>query len=120
MIADYITNLPVNVIKGIINFFYIWYVKGSESFWNKEISFIKGVESDIGVLINLRLLFQPIFGDDSYMGRVIGPIFRMGRVFVGSVIVLVSIITAIIIYLIWIITPPITFLMVASNLLYLF
>ena len=34
----------------------------------------------MGVLINLKLVFQPIFGDYSYMGRVIGPIFRLGRV----------------------------------------
>jgi hypothetical protein len=76
MIAEYFTNLPVNFIKGIIDFFSFWYITSSKAFWNKEISFIRGIERDMGVLINLKLMFQPIFGDYSYMGRVIGPIFR--------------------------------------------
>ncbi len=116
MIADYIANLPMKIMGGIISFFSFWYVRSSKAFWNKEILFIKGIERDIGVLINLKLVFQPIFGDYSYMGRVIGPIFRLGRVFVGLFIVLVSIIIVLVIYLIWILLPPVTFLMIFLNL----
>lgn len=120
MIAEYFVNLPVNFLKGIVNFLYVWYVKSSRDFWRKEIDFIKGVENDIGVFINLKLLFQPIFGDYSYMGRVIGPIFRLGRVFFGFLIMLISLVTVIAIYLIWIILPPLTFLMIFLNLIYIF
>ncbi|MBW6440787.1 hypothetical protein K0B03_02015 [Patescibacteria group bacterium] len=120
MIAEYVVSLPLKIVRGILNFFYVWYVQSSKDFWHKEISFIKGIERDIGVLINLKLLFQPIFGDYSYLGRVIGPILRMGRVLIGLFIVLVSIIAVLIVYLIWILLPPITFLMVYSNLIYVF
>jgi hypothetical protein len=115
MIAEYFANLPVNFVRGIMNFFRFWYVESSKDFWNKEISFIRGIERDIGVIINLKLLFQPIFGDYSYMGRVIGPIFRLGRVLVGFAIMAVSIFALIIIYLIWIILPPLAFLMIILN-----
>ena len=120
MISEYFVNLPVNFIKGIINFFSFWYITSSKVFWSKEIIFIKGIERDMGVLINLKLMFQPIFGDYSYLGRVIGPIFRLGRVFAGFFIVAVSVIAAMIIYLIWIILPPLTLLMVFLNLIYMF
>lgn len=120
MIVEYFANLPVNFARGIFNFFYFWYVSSSKSFWQKEIGFIKWIERDIGVFINLKLLFQPIFGDYSYMGRVIGPIFRLGRVLVGFIIMIISIIAVLGIYLIWITLPPLAFLMVASNLNFLF
>lgn len=116
MIAEYIANLPVNFVKGIINFFRFWYVQGSKDFWHREIGFIKGIERDIGVVINLKLITQPIFGDYTYAGRVIGPIFRLGRVLVGTIIMAVSIFVVILIYLIWIILPPLAFLMVVLNL----
>jgi hypothetical protein len=117
MISEYFANLPVNFIRGIFNFFYFWYFSSSKSFWQREIGFIRGIERDIGVLINLKLLFQPIFGDYSYMGRVIGPIFRFGRVLVGFIIMMISIIVILGIYSIWIILPPLAFLMAVLNLM---
>ena len=116
MILEYFVNLPVNFVRGTINFFCFWYVQSSKDFWNREISFIRGIERDIGVMINLKLITQPIFGDYSYMGRIIGPIFRLGRVLIGTIIMTASIFVVIIIYLIWIILPPLTFLMVMLNL----
>ena len=115
MILEYFANLPVNFARGIINFFYFWYVRSSKDFWNREVSFVREIERDIGVMINLKLITQPIFGDYSYMGRLIGPIFRLGRVLVGTMIVATSIFIVILIYLTWIILPPLAFLMVILN-----
>ncbi len=120
MIAEYFANLPVKFVRGIIDFFSFWYITSSKAFWYKEIYFIKGIERDMGVLINLKLMFQPIFGDYSYMGRVIGPIFRLGRVLIGFIIMAVSIVAVTAIYLIWIILPPLAFLMVFLNLVEVF
>jgi len=63
-------------------------------------------------MINLKLITQPIFGDYTYAGRVIGPIFRLSRVLIGFVIMIASIFIVILIYLIWIILPPLALLMV--------
>jgi len=89
-------------------------------FWNKEVAFLKQIEKDLGVIINLKLIFQPIFGDYTYMGRVIGPIFRLGRVLIGLIIMAASMFAVVVIYLIWIILPPLAFLMVFLNLVYVF
>ena len=116
MILEYFINLPIKFVKGINQSFYFWYVQSSKDFWHREIAFIKGVERDIGVMINLKLITQPIFGDYTYAGRVIGPIFRLSRVLIGFVIMIASIFIVILIYLIWIILPPLAFLMVILNL----
>jgi len=116
MLLEYFINLPVKFVKGINQFFWFWYVQSSRDFWHREIAFLKQIERDIGVIINLKLITQPIFGDYSYMGRVIGPIFRLGRVLIGTMIMIASIFVVILIYLIWIILPPLAFLMVFLNL----
>jgi len=116
MVVEYIVNLPIRFVKGIKHFFYFWYIKSSEGFWKEEILFIKQIERDIGIIINIKLIFKPIYGDYSYMGRVVGPIFRFGRVIVGIAIITVSAVFITCAYLIWIILPPLTFLMILSNL----
>ena len=118
MIAEYVVNLPVRITKGTIKFFHFWYVQSSKDFWNREVAFLKQIEKDLGVVINLKLIFQPIFGDYSYMGRIIGPVFRLGRVLIGFIIMVASIFAVVAIYLIWIILPPLAFLMVFLNLVY--
>jgi hypothetical protein len=120
MIEEYFVNLPIKFIKGVINFFYFWYVQSSRDFWNREIAFVKQIERDLGIMINLRLITQPIFGDYSYMGRIIGPIFRLGRILIGLLIIAVSFVVIIFVYLIWIILPLLVFLMIILNLLYVF
>jgi len=117
MILEYFLNLPIKFFKGINQFFCFWYLTSSKDFWHREISFLKQIERDIGVIINLKLITQPIFGDYTYAGRVIGPIFRLGRVLIGMAIMIVSIFIVILIYLIWIILPPLAFLMVFLNLI---
>lgn len=120
MIQEYFVGLPERFARGIIKFFYFWYAQSSKDFWNKEIEFLKGVERDIGVIINLKLITQPIFSDYTYMGRFLGPIFRLCRVIIGLIIMAVSIAAVIIVYLFWIILPPLAFLMIITNLLYVF
>ena len=116
MILEYFINLPIKFIKGINQFLWFWYVQSSKDFWHREVAFLKQIERDIGVMINLKLILQPIFGDYSYMGRIIGPVFRLGRVLTGTIIMVASIFIVILIYLLWIILPPLAFLMVMLNL----
>lgn len=116
MISEYFVYLPINFIKGIFSFFYIWYVQGSKDFWNKEISFLRGVERDVGVIVHIKHIIDPLFGDYTYMGRFIGVFFRIGFILFGFLVTSISIVVVICLYLIWIIVPPITFWMIVSNL----
>ena len=116
MILEFFTSLPINFIKGIKRFFYLWYITESKNFWRKELAFLRQVERDIGVRINMKLWLQPIYGDYSYEGQVIGPIFRTFRIFIGLGIEAVSVIAIVGFYLIWLIIPPLVFFMIVWNL----
>jgi len=119
MLADYPLSLPFRFLKGIFNFVVFWYVKSSKEFWRQEIAFVRKVESDIGILVNLKLITQPIFGDYSAMGKIIGPIFRLCRVFIGSAIVIISLMVIIVSYVVWLIMPALVIVMVLRNLWYI-
>ena len=120
MTADFFLTLPMKIVRGSYDFLVFWYVRGSKEFWRKEISFIKGIERDIGVLINLKLITQPIFGDYTRMGRIIGPIFRLGRVLIGLTIIFFSVLAVVALFVIWFLLPVVTLIMIFENLPYIF
>ncbi len=119
MIVDYFIGIPFRLLKGLYDFFYFWYIKSSKDFWKKEMAFIKGVENDIGIIVNLRLITQPIYGDYSKIGRIIGPIFRLCRIVIGCFFVLLSFFAVIGIYFLWLLFPIVSVIMILKNLLYL-
>lgn len=120
MLTDYYLTLPFRFVRGIYDFLYFWYIKSSKDFWRIEVEFMKGVEREIGLIVNLKLITQPIFGDYSSIGRIIGPIFRFGRVMLGFFIVFLSIVAFMIAYLVWLLLPPVAFIMAAKNFIYVF
>ena len=119
MLTDRDFGLLYRFLKGLRNFLYFWYIKSSGDFWRSEISFIKGIERDIGIIINLKLITQPIFGDYTYIGRIIGPIFRLGRVIFGVIMVSFSLCLVAALYFFWILLPPVAAIMIFKNLNYL-
>lgn len=119
MLTDNALTLPYRFLKGLGNFLSFWYIESSKDFWTREIGFIKGVERDVGILVNLRLITQPIFSDYTYVGRIIGPFFRLGRVVFGCLLVALSFAVISVIYLFWILLPPVALVMTCKNLLYL-
>ncbi|MFA6097600.1 MAG: hypothetical protein WC788_08330 [Candidatus Paceibacterota bacterium] len=120
MIAEYFVNLPFGLIKGVLNFFYIWYVQGTIDFWNKEAAFLRGVERDVGFIVHIKHITEPLFGDYDLTGRAIGFFFRIGFILFGFLVTATSVVFVVCLYLVWIIVPPITFWMTFVNLYYLF
>lgn len=120
MVAEYFVNLPFNFIKGILSFFYVWYVTGTFDFWNKEVAFLRAVERDVGFIVHIKHIADPLFGDYDIMGRIIGFFFRICFIIFGFLITSASVIFIACLYLVWIIVPPITFWMTLTNLYYLF
>ena len=119
MAADSLVLLPYHLLKSIYDFLYFWYIRGTKNFLRGEISVIEGVERDIGILINLKLVFQPIYGDYSILGKVIGPILRLGRVFFGFVLVVFLSIIIVVLYVLWLLLPFVSAVMILKNIVYI-
>jgi len=56
--------------------------------------------------ITLRFLFHPLYGDYSFIGRVLGFFFRIFRLAVALVVYACIFVIALILYLIWVALPP--------------
>lgn len=103
----------------IIKFFYGWYIDDSINFYNWFINFLKTLDRDIGLIGNLQNWTSPLYGDYSYTGIVVGPIFRTMRIFFGAFFYFAFISVSLTAYLFWIILPILVIAMMFLNLLIL-
>lgn len=79
--------LLINLFSGladwVIRFLFFWFVEGPKAYWKRASSLLFAFEDVWAVGITAKNLFTPLYQDYSIMGRVIGPLFRLGRVFIG-------------------------------------
>ncbi|MEW5805427.1 MAG: hypothetical protein AB1721_01735 [Patescibacteria group bacterium] len=103
------------IFQEIIGFFRGWYIGGTARFWSLALSFLAVLDQQFAVVINLKLINKPLYGDYSAVGRVIGPIFRLFRILLGSTIYLLIFILALLIWLVWVLVLPVAVFLIISQ-----
>ncbi|MBI2623126.1 MAG: hypothetical protein HYW65_00930 [Candidatus Liptonbacteria bacterium] len=68
----------------IADFFRHWYVDASRALSHRFISTLEAADQRIAFRVTLRHFFEPLYGDYSIVGRVLGLVFRSGRTLLGA------------------------------------
>ncbi len=89
----------------VVNFFVRWYGVQSQFFWGKVFEFFASLDQTFGIVVNARLILQPLYGDYSPIGRIIGPVFRLGRIVFGAMTYVVLFGVAAGVWLAWLAVP---------------
>ena len=97
------------------DFFHHWYVDGSRVFAHKLISTLEGADQTIAFKITLRHFFEPLYKDYTVIGRILGVVFRTGRLILGSAFYLFIFAAFAVAYLIWIAGPAIILFYAATG-----
>lgn len=79
---SYLVQLALSRVSG---FFVHWYGDGARAFKRSYRTASGSLESVVASRAMLHLMFRPLYGDYSVVGRIIGPIFRLGRLILGGV-----------------------------------
>lgn len=87
------------------DFFHHWYVDGSRAIAHRFMSAITVADRSLAIKVTARHFFEPLYGDYSAVGRVLGVIFRTGRILIGLVVYLLVAILFFVFYLAWILLP---------------
>lgn len=100
---SYLVQLALSRIAG---FFAHWYVDGSRAFLARYRDASRSLEGLVASRSMLHLLFRPLYGDYSFVGRIIGPIFRTGRLAIGALAHLALAAAFLAAWLLWVLLPP--------------
>lgn len=100
-----LTYILARLFFRIGDFFHHWYVDASRYIFHYFISFLENVDQGLAFRVTLRHLGEPLYGDYSFIGRIIGFIFRSIRLFFGLIIYILLGIIFLLFYLAWILLP---------------
>lgn len=95
-----------------IRFFYLlweflrhWYLGSFKIYSHFIVSLLEKFDRRFAFKITLKNLFQPLYQDRSFIGYILGFIFRIWRLAIGGFIYLIILAGAILIYLAWMTIP---------------
>lgn len=88
-----------------VDFFHHWYVDGSRAIGHRFIAAMEEADRSLAVKITAQHFFRPLYGDYSPVGRVVGVIFRAGRIVIGLVVYAVIAVLFLLFYLAWLAVP---------------
>lgn len=91
----------------IYDFLYNWYVRTSKRYWHFVFNRLEDVDRTLALKTTTKLWFQPLYGDYSFLGYILGFFFRTMRIIIGLVIHTTLIIISLAVFIIWIIMPVI-------------
>lgn len=86
-------------------FVYDWYVGGFRVIGGTLVRVLESLDRTWALRITLRNLFKPLYQDQSFLGRVLGIIFRTGRLILGGILYAILSILCLIIYVGWALVP---------------
>ena len=89
----------------LADFFHHWYVDGSREIGHRFISALEETDRSLAIKVTIRYFFQPLYKDYTAVGRILGVIFRTGRILVALAVYLLIVALFLLFYLAWLATP---------------
>lgn len=82
-----------------------WYTRGFLRMLRNGIQRVKNKEASLGVLLWIRNIFVPMFGQYDAVGRIISFLMRIFQIIVRSLLLLLSVIKEFALLILWIVLP---------------
>ncbi|RJQ29774.1 hypothetical protein C4571_00670 [Candidatus Parcubacteria bacterium] len=87
------------------DFFHHWYADASRVILHRYVLLLEQLDRTFALRVTLKYFFQPLYKDYTVVGRILGIIFRSGRVLIGLAVYAVLTAILIVIYLVWLLVP---------------
>ncbi|HDH31180.1 MAG TPA: hypothetical protein ENH26_00150 [Candidatus Wolfebacteria bacterium] len=102
-------------IYRITEFFRHWYIKSFFIYSHFVVSQLEKLDRFLAFKITLRYLFKPLYQDYSFLGYILGFIFRVARLIFGGIVYAVIFAIAVAVYIIWLAIPVYIVYQIISN-----
>ncbi len=97
--------LGAQFLVRIAEFMRHWYWGSAQVYFNFLLERFRELDRFLAFKITLRHFFEPLYGDYSIVGRLIGLPLRLGRLIVGAGVYLALLVIALAVYIAWLILP---------------
>ncbi len=91
------------------DFFHHWYVDGTKRFAHATISFFAQLDRTLALRMTAWHFSEPLYGDYTVIGHIMGFLFRFFRVLVGLAVYACVSVIVVLAAIVWLFLPPILF-----------
>jgi hypothetical protein len=98
------------------DFLHHWYIDGSRRLADFFVSSFEKLDQTLAIRITIKYFFQPLYKDFTILGRILGVIFRSGRILIGLVVYLIVAGVFLAVYLVYVLLLPILIIMTLKSL----
>ena len=105
MVQTAIGYLLFHAYSHFITFLRHSYVKSARMYMNFILNKLAALDTFFALRITITHLFEPLYGDYSFLGYVLGFFFRVMRCVVGGIVYSVILVCALFGYLLWVLAP---------------
>ena len=101
----------------ILEFLEHWYWGSFRVAGGKFMDLLADWDRFFALKITVRHWLQPLYQDRTFIGYILGPIFRTGRIIMALIVYLVTAALAGLLYLLWLLIPPYVIYKIISGIL---
>ncbi|MFA6354585.1 MAG: hypothetical protein WCX12_02805 [Candidatus Paceibacterota bacterium] len=98
------------------DFLHHWYIDGSRRLADFFVSSFEKLDQTLAIRITVKYFFQPLYKDFTILGRILGVIFRSGRILIGLVVYLIVAGVFLAVYLVYVLLLPVLIAMTLKSL----
>ena len=106
-------------LSRIYDFFHHWYTHGSRRIGHSYVNYLSQLDEVFALKVTIRYFTQPLYKDYTIVGRILGIVFRTGRIIIGGLFYLCASFVFLVAYILWLATPIVLLLYAAKDLLHL-
>ena len=110
--------IAVRFAERFLGFFDHWYRGGTRFFWTRTMGVFSALDGTFAVALTVRHLFEPLYQDRTFIGYVLGFIFRVLRVALGLLTYLIVAVVALALYIGWTLLPAFSMYKVFEGIIY--
>jgi len=92
-------------LKSIIRFFEHWYIESFRAISHFMLNVFEGLDKYFALRVTLRNIFKPLYQDRTFIGYILGFIFRSMRLVITSVVYSFVFVVSLGLYLLWLFIP---------------
>lgn len=91
--------------KALLYLPYFWYVEGVRFFVRVFVRLIIYLDQTTATTLMVRMIFTPLFGDYSFLGRILAVPFRVFRILVGVILIIFAAVSVFTLFIAWLVAP---------------
>lgn len=98
--------LASHFTRCVFEFLEHWYWGSFRAAGGKFIDLLRDWDRFFALKITFRHWLEPLYQDRTFIGYILGPIFRTGRIVLALIVYLITIFFVALLYFGWLIIPP--------------